>query len=261
MSTTSENPLISVILPVYNAGANLVACLDSLVSQSYINLEIIAIDDFSKDDSWKVLKIYKKFDKRIKIYKNVKQYGKAITLNRALRKAKGVYVAFMNAEDSWYKDKLKKQISFLQENSKVAAVGTQCTFINDDGKRIGISTYPHENDAIYHKPHHGISMHFETLLVNRLILPKDLLKFSTKASKFLYSDILIKLLQYGQLINLPHRLHYHRKHTIYRKHSITNKVLQLPSFMKLWIKSVDAYDYRPSLTSFLFSVFNPNISQ
>lgn len=254
MSISDTKPLISVVLPVYNNGAFLLQALDSLLSQSYKNFEIIAIDDFSKDDSWKILKIYKKFDNRIRIFRNVKHYDKAITLNRCLRKAKGQYITLMDPEDVCYKDRFKKQVEYLLENPKTSAVGVQCTFIDEKGKKLGLSSYPLDFDAIYHKPHHGISIHFETAMINRLVLPKDLLKFDINASPFLYSNILIKLLQFGPLVNLPRLLQYHRKHTIINKESVLTKTKQIPNLLKLWIKSVDEYDYRPSLRSFFLSM-------
>ncbi len=249
-------PLISVIISVFNNGTQLSECLNSLLSQSYPNLEIIAIDDFSKDDSWKILKIYKSIDKRIKVYKNVKHYGQGITFNRALRKIKGQYVVFMDPEDKSYKEKLAKQLHFLEKNEKVVAVGTQCTFIDDDNKRLGVSNFPSENDAIYHTPLHSVSIQFETLMINRFLLPKDLLKFATQPTQFLYTDILIKLLAYGQLINLPQALQYHRKHTNKKAFQIT----QIPSLIRLGITSIAQRDYRPSLRYIYNSLFKPNLS-
>lgn len=256
MKIQTPLPLVSIILPVYNSGAHLSESLNSLLSSSHPNIEIIAIDDFSKDDSWKILRIYKSIDKRVKIYKNVKHYGLGITLNRALKKIKGQYVMCMDAEDICYKDKIKKQLKFLQQNEKVVAVGTQCTFIDDDAKKLGISSFPSENDAIYHIPLHSVSIQFETLLVNKFLLPKDLLRFNTQEEKFLYSDILIKLLAYGQLINLPTPLQYHRKHT----HKNAFSISQIPSLVQLGIKSIAQHDYKPSIRYIYHSIFKPSLS-
>src|SRR5579872_1515273 len=177
MNPDSTQPLISVLLPVFNIGHYLPNSLDSLLASSHTNLEIIAIDDFSKDDSWKILKLYKKYDKRIKIYRNVKHYGKALTLNRILRKAKGQFIAFTDGKDMVYKHKFKKQLAFLLKNPRVSAVGTQCTFINSMGKKTGVSSFA-ARDGIYDRPLHGITIDFETTMVNRSTLPKDTLYFN-----------------------------------------------------------------------------------
>lgn len=253
----NNSPLVSLLLPVFNTGAFLPQCLDSLLSQNYDNVEIIAIDDFSKDDSWKILKIYKKFDKRIKIYRNVKHYGKAVTLNRCLKKAKGEFLTVMDAKDIVYKDRIKKQVSFLENNPKVVGIGTQCNFIDWKDKKTGKSEFPSEFDEIYHKPLHGVSLHFETVMINRTLLPKDLLKFNVHADPFMYSDIIIKLLQFGKLQNLPHVLQYHRTDNPNK----TTPLTQIPDLVKLWIKSIDTYDYKPSVRSFFLSAFKiPGLS-
>ncbi|MDE2025356.1 MAG: glycosyltransferase family 2 protein, partial [Patescibacteria group bacterium] len=77
-------PLISVILPIRNADRFLASCIDSLLCQNYENIEIIATDDASIDGSLGILNAFKKEDKRLKVFKNVKKYGLAITLNRCL---------------------------------------------------------------------------------------------------------------------------------------------------------------------------------
>jgi cellulose synthase/poly-beta-1,6-N-acetylglucosamine synthase-like glycosyltransferase len=250
INQASNSPLISIILPVHNAGYYLSSCLDSILKQSYEHFEIIAIDDLSRDDSWKILKLYRSLDKRIKIYRNIKKYGKYITLNRILRKTKRQYVVFMDAKDMMYKDKLKKQLSFLMQHKKAVAVGTQCTFLSQDNKRIGISSYPHENDAIYHQPIHGISVHFETLMVNKYLLPKDLLYF-TNNDKILYSSLLVKLLTFGQIINLPFALQYQREH----KEVSTSPLKHLSSLLQLGIQSLTEQEYRPSIRKYLYNTF------
>ena len=251
-------PLISIVLPVFNAQNFLPTCLDSLLSQSYRDFEVIAIDDFSKDNSYTILKKYRARNKRLKIAQNIKHYGEALTLNRALRKAKGQFIAFMDAKDVSYKDRIKKEILFLQKNPKVVAVGTQCTFITEKNKRTGTTSFPSESNLIYNQPLHGISMQFETVMINKHLLPKDLLKFNSNAHPFVYSDIFIKLLQYGELANLPQPpLQYHR--TILQNNNVSLSQ-QLPSLIKLWLQSFAEYDYRPSIRSLLSSFFKPSLS-
>lgn len=252
-----NNPLVSVLLPVFNVGHHLSECLDSILSQSYENLEIIAIDDYSRDDSWKILKIYKRVDNRIKIYRNVKHYGKPVTLNRCLSRAKGKFITLMDAKDMLYKDRIKKQLKFLLENPKVSAVGVQCTFINEQNKRIGKSNFPSEYNTIYDQPLHRVSIHFETVMINKYLIPKDLLKFDVDAHPFMYSEIIIQLLQYGQLVNLPEYLQYHRPTNSHKATSLK----QIPSLIKLWVKSIETYDYKPSIRSFFLSAFKqPTLS-
>lgn len=251
-----SKPILSVLLAVHNVGHYLPNCLDSILDSSFSDFEIIAIDDFSRDDTWKILKIYKELDKRIRIYRNVKHYGKALTLNRALRKAKGHYIALMDGKDLMYKNRLKKQLTYLQNNPKVAAVGAQCTFINANGRKIGTSNFPQLTETIYHRPLHGIAIDFETVMINKAVLPKDVLYFSTSESAVLYSNIIMKLLKFGDIINLPALLQYRRTENPNRHTTIT----KIPSLIKLWIQSMDAYDYRPNLRSFINTFRSPNLN-
>lgn len=247
-----EQPLISVLLPVHNSALNLVGCISSISRQTYKNIEIIAVDDFSKDKSHSILKKLKKKEKRLRVYKNVKRYGIAVTLNRALKKAKGNYVAFMDTDDFSSPLRLKKQMNFLLKNNDVVAVGSQVTFIDEKDKKIGKSFFPTENSLIYENPLHGISMQFETVLVNKTLLPKDVLKFNTGSNPFIYSDIFMKLMPYGKFANLRDFLHYHRKHPKIYLSDIRKNIISL---IKLWVKSKALYDYQPPF----FSFFSPLI--
>jgi len=242
----NTKPLVSVLLPVHNASTTLAECISSLLNQSYKEIEIIAIDDFSSDKSYSILNSFKKKDKRLRIYKNVKRYGITVTLNRLTKKVKGSFIAFMDTDDISSPNRLRKQLNFLLQNSDVVAVGSQCTFIDEKGKKIGRSDFPIENSLIYQNPLHGISMQFETVLINKTLLPKDILKF-TGSNPFIYSDIFMKLMPYGKFANLEDFLHFHRNDP---KIYLSDVKRNIVSLIKLWIKSKAMYDYTPPLRSF-----------
>ena len=246
-----EQPLISVLLPVHNAASTLSECVLSILTQSYKNIEIIAIDDFSKDKSYSILKNLKKKDKRLRVYKNVKRYGIAVSLNRLVKRAKGTYIALMDPTDISSPNRLKKQLNFLLNNNGVVAVGAQCTFIDDKGKKIGRSDFPTENSMIYDNPLHGISMQFETILINKTMLPKDVLRFHTGSNPFIYSDILIKIAPYGKFANLKEFLHFHRNNPKIYLSDVKRNIISL---IKLWIKSKALYDYDAPIRSFFTPV-------
>ena len=243
----NQKPLVSVLLPVHNCELFLADCLTSLVKQNYRQIEIIAIDDKSSDNSLKILKSFAKRYKKVRVFRNIKRYGIVMTLNRLLRRAKGDYIAFMSAKDVASRSKIKKQIEFLLGNPGVVAVGSQCRFMNDKGTLIGKSDFPKENQFIYQSPLHGISLQFETVLINKTLIPKDLLKFQANSDYFIYSDVLLKLLPYGKFANLPKYLHYHRNDP---KEYFGDLIVHLISLIKLWIKSIANYDYQLSIKSF-----------
>ena len=90
---------VSVIVPLYNAEKYLKRCLDSIICQTYSNLEIIVIDDFSSDDSYKTALDYSKLDSRIKVYKNKVNSGAGFTRNFGLSVASGDYISFIDSDD------------------------------------------------------------------------------------------------------------------------------------------------------------------
>jgi len=246
-----SKPLISILLPVHNAEKYLSECLTSLLNQTYKNIEVVAIDDKSSDKSYKILNQFKKKDKRIRVYKNIKRYGIAVTLNRLVNKTKGSYIAFMDTNDISSPNRLKKQYKFLIANPGIVAVGSQCTFINDRDKKIGKSDFPLYHYQIYENPLHGISLQFETVLINKTILPKDVLKFNVNSHPFIYSDIFMKLLPFGKFANMEDFLHFHRNDPKIYLSDLKRNIFQL---IKLWFRSTSLYDYQPPLRTFFSSL-------
>lgn len=110
------NDLVSIIMPSYNTGKYIGQSIESVIKQTYKNWELIIVDDYSTDNTEKIIKAYLA-DKRIKYYKNMSNIGAAETRNYALRKAKGKWIAFLDSDDIWSKDKLEKQIKFMVDNN------------------------------------------------------------------------------------------------------------------------------------------------
>lgn len=248
-----QEPLISIILPVCNSAQHLAHCLKSLLSQSYKNIEIIAIDDCSKDESFTILKSYKKLDNRIRAYRNKKRYNLTICLNRALKRAKGTLIAFMDANDIAARDRIKKQVNFLLSNPQITAVGTQASIIDDNGKKLEETTLPSHHQSIVEMLLSGQALQFETTMVNKYKLPKDLLYFTQTKYPLLFNDLFLKLLPYGEFANLPHALQKRRNSA----KKIDMGITHLPELFKMWITTIGSYNNRPSLRS----LFTPLIRQ
>ncbi len=244
----TNQALVSIVVRVCNSSKTLQASIESLISQTHQNIEIIAIDDASKDSSFQLLKTLKKQDQRLKIFKNKKRYGLAVCFNRAVKRAKGEFITFMDPNDISHKKRIVKQVKYLLTHPKVVAVGTQCTFLDSNNKRIGKSAYPIENDSITPTLLRGLSLQFETVMINRTLLPKDLLKFNPHSYPFIFSDVFMRFFPYGELANLTHNLYYHRENAL-EAYGKLAKSKQVRSFIKLFLKSVAEYDYRPSIQS------------
>ena len=109
------NDLVSIITPSYQTAAYIAETIESVLAQTYTNWEMIIVDDCSKDATDEVVAPYLK-DSRIRYYKNEKNSGAAVSRNRALREAKGRWIAFLDSDDLWSPEKLEKQIDFMEKN-------------------------------------------------------------------------------------------------------------------------------------------------
>lgn len=245
---SESKPLVSIVLPVRNAQNYVQECIGSLLSQSYDNLEIIAIDDCSTDNTYAILKRFRKMDKRLHISRNVKHYGLRLTLNRCVKKTHGNFIAFMNQNDIATKSKIGRQLSFLQQNPKVAAVGTQCFYIDEEGRKIEQSAFPIDHQSIYNTLIHGISVQPEAIMINRLNVPKDLIQFAKDTYPYIYRRLLLNIVKYGQVANIPTKLYLHRSPTP----QLSRLRTYMPNVLKFWVKATTIDEYRPSLRSFFF---------
>lgn len=128
--------LVSIIMPSYNTARYIADSINSVINQTYENWELIVVDDCSTDNTDEIVNEFLK-DKRIKYFKNEKNSGAAISRNKALREAKGRWIAFLDSDDLWKKEKLEKQIKFMKENNYSFSY-TYYEEIDEAGKRLDI---------------------------------------------------------------------------------------------------------------------------
>lgn len=106
--------LVSIIMPSYNTAKYIGESIQSVINQTYEWWELIIVDDCSTDDTDRVVANFQ--DGRIRYYKNDKNRGAAISRNRALKEAKGQWIAFLDSDDLWVPNKLEKQLYFMKKN-------------------------------------------------------------------------------------------------------------------------------------------------
>lgn len=109
-----DDPLVSIITPLYNAASFISETIQSIQNQSYQNWEHLIVDDASSDTSLTIAERYASSDSRIRILKNAENLGAAACRNKATETATGVYIAFLDADDLWFPEKLEKQLKFMQ---------------------------------------------------------------------------------------------------------------------------------------------------
>ena len=109
--------LVSVIMPTYNCGKFIEETIKSVANQTYKNWELIIVDDCSKDNTEDIINRYAESDNRIKYHKLETNQGAAVARTKAMKMARGSYMAFLDSDDLWKNDKLEKQINFMEKNS------------------------------------------------------------------------------------------------------------------------------------------------
>ena len=112
-------PLISIIMPLYNALPFLDETIGSILAQTYDNWELIIVDDCSTDASADVARSYAEHDPRISLYESSENGGAGRARNLCLDHVRGDYVAFMDSDDVWFPEKLSRQLAFMQANKAV----------------------------------------------------------------------------------------------------------------------------------------------
>lgn len=106
--------LVSVIMPSWNTEKFIAESIQSVINQTYTNWELIIVDDCSTDYTDDVVDSF--HDNRIRYYRNEKNLGAALTRNKALREARGEWIAFLDSDDLWMPEKLEHQVKFMREN-------------------------------------------------------------------------------------------------------------------------------------------------
>ncbi|MDI6883463.1 MAG: glycosyltransferase [Patescibacteria group bacterium] len=140
-----NNPLVSIVIPTYNKAKHIKKAIGGVLSQTYQNLEVIVIDDGSTDNTQEVVKSFN--DPRI-IYIWQENKGPAAARNTGIKKTQGKYIAFLDSDDFWLKEKLEKQVRFLEENPEVGLLGSGCYQLDEKGEVIGEKIFPAENKVL-----------------------------------------------------------------------------------------------------------------
>ena len=127
--------LITIITPVYNCEKLIRETIDSVQKQTYKNWEMILVDDCSGDNSEEIIKEIIKEDNRVKYFKLEENSGAAVARNYALEKSKGRFIAYLDADDLWRKNKLEVQVKFMLDNNYAFSC-TDYEKIDEEGKSL-----------------------------------------------------------------------------------------------------------------------------
>lgn len=153
----NEQDLISIVMPAYNCEKYVEDTIKSVINQTYKNWELIVLDDGSKDNTANIINGLAAQDKRIKFYQNEKNQGVSATRNRGIALSRGEWIAFLDSDDMWQDEKLKKQM-ILKYKVNAEFVFTGSSYINEIGESYkGIFEVPTQVDYKKLRTHNVIS--------------------------------------------------------------------------------------------------------
>lgn len=190
-------PLVSVIMPSYNYEKYISEAIESVLNQTFNDLELIIIDDASEDNSKKIIQLFDKKSIKIRSFFHKENEGIAKTVNECIKKAKGKYISLFSSDDIWFKEKLEKQLAILEKDEDLI-VWSEGLIIDAQGNFTGES-FTQMHSALNRKKSGDI---FEELLKNNYICGLSLI-FKKENLKNVRRDANLKYLSdYKFLVDL-----------------------------------------------------------
>jgi glycosyltransferase involved in cell wall biosynthesis len=255
MNTSKTAPLVSVIMPVYNAELYIQMAIDSILGQTYKNFELIIVNDASTDSSWNIITKYaKKYPKKVKAF-NIEKCTNAAgngATNYGLQFAKGKYIARMDADDVSHPQRLEKQVAYFESHPKTILCGTQAYAIDKDGKIFGEKTEPLTHAEIYDA--YGVihPVIHPSVMIQRSLLPNKNKMYEMKWNINDDYYTFFRLLGLGEFANLPEKLLYYRIHG--KNLSLANPKQKFYNSVHIRLEAVKEFGYKMSVRSWILLV-------
>lgn len=205
----AHRPSVSVLLSIHNGAAYIAEAIESILSQTYKDFELLIKDDASTDRTAELIKTYS--DERIHISANSVARGLTHNLNAMIREARGTYLVRMDHDDICHKYRFEKQVAFLDRHPTFALVGSEAIVIDSHGKHLHRLELPHTNDEIRAYLCKGnCIVHPSTMLRREAVM-----KIGAYDESFPYAqdyDLWLRLSEEYSLANLREPLLFYRVH-------------------------------------------------
>ncbi|MFT4524219.1 MAG: glycosyltransferase involved in cell wall biosynthesis [Bacteroidia bacterium] len=204
----SAKPLVTVLFPVYNAQEFLQEAIDSVLNQSYLNLEILAINDGSTDSSPQMLAAIK--DNRLQVIDNPQNLGLIKTLNRGIGLAKGKYIARADADDLCLSTRIENQVRFMESNTNIGISGTGFGTFGDRLELTETGVFSADHNEIRFRHLYQIHLMHGTSIWRTEIFSKHKIHFDPDYSHAEDYELFERIGQITQLSNIPDVLYHVR---------------------------------------------------
>lgn len=238
------NPLVSVLIPVYNGSKFIGEAVESILNQTYANIELIVVNDGSKDNTQSILNSYLKiYPHKLKLISYKKNKGESAAANVGFLASKGDFIARMDADDISYPERIKAQVEFMLTHPEVIVVGSQANVIDENGNVTGKKTFPCDHKSIY-----NIYSIYHPMLHPSCMFRRSLLPYKNKLWENIHEPnddyyTLFGLLNHGQFANLPEKLVGYRIHS--GNKSLQNARSKVFHALQVRIDAVRYFGYKP----------------
>ncbi len=205
----SGYPLVSVVIPLYNAEAFVEQALLSLLSQSYLNFEVLLVDDASSDGSLRKVK-HMDLPKNFRLFRNEQNRGAGFCLNWLIERASGSLVAIMHADDVSHEVRLAKQVEYLDSNQNIGVVGSWAWQIDSKGNKVRLLKQATDSVSIQRLMWRQCPLIHPTVMFRKSILEQFPYSDSRVAEDY---ELWMRLAKAGiQISNIPEPLLDYRVH-------------------------------------------------
>lgn len=203
-----SNPLVSVILPVYNRPSVLYT-INSVLKQTYQNFELLIVDNASTDETQDVIKKIK--DKRIRLVINEVNRGQTYSINRGLRLARGIYIARIDADDLMLPTRLEKQVAFMEQYPEYGLCGSWVQYITDDNRKAIIVKTCTSDLSLRAMQRIACGVYHPAVMMRADLLKINHIEYNNALKMAEDYDMWRQILKYSKGKNLPEVLVYYRK--------------------------------------------------
>ena len=196
-----NEPLVSVVMPVYNTASYLEEAMDSILRQSYENLELIAVNDGSTDASGEILARYEQADGRVRVLSQ-ENAGISAARNKGMEAASGKYIAVMDSDDVSLPERLAKQVALMESRPDVGLCGTRCAFFGDMGEYVGAAP-PTDPERIKCSLLFLPTISHTSVMMRRDLVINHALRYSPDLEVAEDYEFYTQFLPYCRITNLP----------------------------------------------------------
>lgn len=228
-----SQPTVSVLIPVYNAAKYLREAVGSILAQTFGDFEIIAVNDGSRDESANILASIAAQDARLKVICLNKNSGIVAALNEGLHRAKGKYIARMDADDVSLPERFAKQIAFMEEHTDVGLCGA---WVDRTPESYGQLLHPQDHETICARMVFGCPIVHPTVMLRSYMLQQHNLKYDAHYPHAEDYELWTQISRITRLANIPEVLLRYRIHG--RNTSLKNQRSQSASRSKIYKQTI-----------------------